>query len=139
MRRRSRRCKWCRVRFTPSRRGRSQLYCCRSHRQRAYEQRKFAAATSPTLMLRALRSDVSDLFRGEQTERARLKRALREILIELVPGMEQYLPKPPGPKLTLVKKGPEPPENSPAPEGASPRAQEDAHDIPRDSPSTDGK
>ena len=115
-----RRCKWCRERFTPSRRGRAQLYCCRSHRQRAYEQRKLRAATSPTLMLSALRSDMRDLLRGNQTEHDRLKLALREILIELVPSLEPYLPRPRRPKLTLVKNQPKPPENSRTPEGASP-------------------
>jgi hypothetical protein len=39
-------CAWCKVRFRPTGRGRPPTYCSASHRQRAYEARRFREAAA---------------------------------------------------------------------------------------------
>jgi hypothetical protein len=90
-----RRCAWCRKLFKPPQRGRPPRYCCRSHRQRAYERRCFVSQ-GPRILLG---QDLEDWRTQSGINRAVVD-ALRKL------GFVPPAPKRP-PPLRLVKDDPE--------------------------------
>jgi hypothetical protein len=100
MKKRRPRCDFCGRAFTPRRRqGRPQLYCCSSHRQRAYELRRARAQMQGETPMLLLGRDIDTM----QTKES-IKRAVVEVLREL--GFLEGAPKRP-PPLRLVEKKPE--------------------------------
>jgi hypothetical protein len=86
-------CAFCGKRFPPPARGRMPKFCCRSHRQRAYELRR-ASERVPTLLL------------GRDLEEYRTKAGIERAVIETLRkfGMLPPAPKRP-PPIRLVRKG----------------------------------
>jgi hypothetical protein len=86
-------CAWCKKRFSAPARGRTPKYCCRSHRQRAYERRRAAES----LPMRLLGRDLD-----EHRTRAGIERAV-------VGTLRRFGFLPPAPKgappIRLVKDG----------------------------------
>jgi hypothetical protein len=89
-------CAYCKTRFTIPERGRPPSYCCRGHRQRAYEQRRLKRAEGRGMPIKLLRTDIAALL-AQRDFRDKVIAVLREV------GL---LPSKPGPSkggLRLVK------------------------------------
>ncbi len=86
-------------------------------------------------MLRALKNDMREWMSQNQKEDARLKKMVREVLIELLPSLERHMPKPARPKLTLVKKPAAAAESLTPSDDSSTCVQQRTDGAPVDSPS----
>ena len=94
-------CAYCKVRFKPPARGRTPTYCSRSHRQRAYEQRRLKRAEQRGMPIKLLRTDVATLL-AQRDFRDKVIGVLREVgVLPPKPGPDKgdlRLVKPPNPK-----------------------------------------
>jgi hypothetical protein len=91
MTKRLRRCSYCGKRFEVNQRGRTRVYCSRSHRERAYEKRKFAEFKQPSLkQFRVLNERLATLARQ------RAKSAfIHEIVAKMTGRDPNSTPRPP--------------------------------------------
>jgi hypothetical protein len=71
-------CAYCKVRFKPPARGRTPTYCSRSHRQRAYEQRRLRRAEGRRMPIKLLRTDIATLL-AQRDFRDKVIAVLREV------------------------------------------------------------
>jgi len=85
MRQKTRKCGHCGVRFKVNGRGRPRLYCCRSHRTRAYEKRRLRRLRERALPFKLLVSDMKEMFQKEAEVERVVLRVLRKILPSVVP------------------------------------------------------
>jgi hypothetical protein len=80
------RCAFCGRAFTPTRRGRPQLYCSTSHRQRAYELRRAQAQ---------LEASIPSLLLGRDIDAMRTKAGIERAVVDV---LRKYGILPPAPK-----------------------------------------
>lgn len=71
-------CWYCGERFAVNPRGRVRRYCCRSHRQRDYEQRRLRKLRSAGIPLTLIRNDLKSAL----DKQAELKALVRAVVLE---------------------------------------------------------
>lgn len=95
------RCGFCKLRFKPPVRGRPSIYCSRSHRQRAYEQRWLKRAEQRGMPIKLLRTDIATLL-AQRDFRDKVMAVLREVgvlpLTSAPSTGDLHLVKPPKPE-----------------------------------------
>jgi hypothetical protein len=104
MRNKKKKCRYCKQVFETNQRGRPQLYCCPSHRQRYFEKRRLAELRSDRKPLKLLAMDI----KARQQKQASLERVVRQVVLKVLSEVLPKtfpLPQSPGPSLHLIKGG----------------------------------